>query len=114
MNLGFSSDGVKEVTLLELVVHGEKRKGKGREALLWLKKIFSALLYAQDFGFGRILDGLEGSFPFWMQMFREGILEGLEGEICQIHRGMTPQEIDEMEERVRRSIAALRMDAEGA
>ncbi|NLI33922.1 MAG: hypothetical protein GX422_14265 [Deltaproteobacteria bacterium] len=106
MSLGYAEKGCREVTLLELVIHGEKRQGKGRQALRWLKRTFNAELYAQDFGAGQLADGLEGSFPFWMKMFREGLLEGVEGEICSLHRGMSDREIDEMEEKVKRFIAA--------
>lgn len=105
ISLGLTREGVKEVTVFDLEIFGEKRQGKGREALEWLKKVFDGELYAQDFGIHRQRSGPEESLPFWIEMFRQGIIAGLESEICPLSREMSELEIDLVEEGVRRILA---------
>ena len=106
ISLGVTGEGKKEVTVFELVVHGEKGKGKGRSALQWLRGIFNAELYAQEFGGGYLREWPETSLPFWIRMFREGILKEVQVDAFCLHRGMTETEIEQVEERVRELIAA--------
>ncbi len=106
MNLGITEEGKREVTVFELVVHGEKGKGKGRSALKWLGKIFDAEVYAQEFGGGHLRDWPETSLPFWIRMFREGILAEVQVDAFCLYRGMTEAEIQGVEERVKELIAA--------
>lgn len=112
VSLGITEEGSREVTVFELVVHGEKGKGKGRSALQWLGKIFNAEVYAQEYGGGYLRDWPETSLPFWIRMFREGILVEVQVDAFCLHRGMTEAEIQGVEERVKELIAARESGAE--
>lgn len=107
ISLGLTAKGSKEVTVFELVVHGGRGKGRGRAALQWLREIFNAELYAQDFGGGHSREWPDSSLPFWVEMFREGVLEEVQVDAFCLVRGMTEAEIEQVEERVR-GIAAVR------
>lgn len=112
ISLGITEEGTWEVTVYELVVHGEKCKGKGRSALQWLGETFHAEVYAQEYGGGYLRDWPETSLPFWIRMFREGILVEVQVDAFCLHRGMTEAEIQGVEERVRELIAVREHGAE--
>lgn len=102
ISLALSPEGKKEITLYHLEVFGPKRRGQGRRALEWLKEIFKGELYVEDPGrIIRVKNISEGNFLFWIKMFREGLIDALDHEICCLRPGMGPDEIDEIERKVK-------------
>ena len=104
ISLSSSTDGKKEITLYHLEVSGDKRQGLGREALQWLRKIFKGELYVEDPGIIRVRNANAESLRFWVRMFREGIIDALDSEMCQLYPEMTETEIQAAEERINSSL----------
>jgi hypothetical protein len=80
LNLCLCDDGRKEITLYHLEVCGKKGCGLGREALRWLRHIFRGPVFIE---FGDPPDsstGLHSSTPFWLKMYREGLIDALDCE----------------------------------
>jgi hypothetical protein len=80
MSLSLTDDGSKEVTLYHLEVSCEKRRGIGRRALRWLKEIFKGAIFLEfpdshDPGIG-----FHPSMPFWLKMYREGLIDAMDCE----------------------------------
>ena len=88
LGLCLAEDGSKCITLFHLEVTGEQREGRGREALQWLKNIFKGEVVVEDPGSIRVESPTEESLPFWIKMYREGLVDVLEGDTCCFHRGM--------------------------
>jgi hypothetical protein len=103
ISLALSPKGEKEITLYYLEVLGPKRKGQGREALKWLKETLKGELYVEDPGRIRVKNASESSLPFWIKMFREGLIDELKSDWCCLHPQMDPSEIDQTEERIKKS-----------
>jgi hypothetical protein len=101
LSISLSREGNKEITLYHLEILGEKRQGCGREILRWLKKIFKGELYVEDPGAIRVRNATEESLLFWIKMFREGMIDAMEGENCLLYRDMSATEIEMVEQRVR-------------
>lgn len=97
LSLCIAEDGRKEIALFHLEVTGEQREGRGREALQWLKDVFKGEVIVEDPGNIRVESPTEESLPFWIKMFREGLVDALEGETCTLHRGMSEEEIARIE-----------------
>lgn len=94
LSLSLSQDGTKEITLYHLEVVGERRKGKGREALACLKKLFKGDLYVEDPGIIRVKNANEESLPFWVKMFQEGYIDALDSEACSLSPRTSETEIE--------------------
>lgn len=118
VSLSLSQDGTKEITLYHLEVIGPKRKGKGREALQYLKKIFKGELYVEDPGgladprFIRVKNASRESVLFWVKMFREGLIDAMESDMCSLSPGMSEDEITGIE--VELNAADVKRDASSA
>lgn len=80
LSLSMSEKGTKELTVYHLEVLGAKRQGQGRSALKLLKKIFGGELYVEDPGIIRVKNANRDSLLFWLQMYREGLIDAVESE----------------------------------
>jgi len=101
VSLCLTDDGTKEVTIYHLEVVGPKRQGSGRVCLKWLKKIFKGPMLLE---FPDVPE--EGSFHpsmlFWLRMYREGLIDGLDCETFYLE----PHASEELLEKVEREIRA--------
>ena len=104
ISLSSSQEGKKEMTLYHLEVFGDKRQGRGREALRWLRKIFKGELYVEDPGVIRVRNADEESLLFWVKMFREGIIDAIDSEMCQLYPEMSEPEISAVKERIDKAL----------
>ncbi len=98
ISLSLSKENKKEITIYHLEVMGSRRGGKGRDALLWLKKIFKGDLYVEDPGVIRVKNANQESLRFWVKMFREGHIEALDSEICTLGSQTSEVDISRIEE----------------
>ena len=83
LSLGLSNiDAVREITLFNLEITGERRRGSGRKAVLRLREIFGGRIYGEDSGDLRTVDGEELAVAgaFWAAMRREGLLNDSAGD----------------------------------
>jgi hypothetical protein len=107
LSLWLDEQGIKHVTLFHLEVIGEKRKGAGRKALKHLQKIFGGDLYVQDPGEATPPEGLAGgihvrqpnqeSAMFWIRMFKENLIQSVEGDLMSLDEETSPDEIETLE-----------------
>jgi hypothetical protein len=75
----------------------------GRQALLWLKKIFSGAIFLEFPNLPDPAAGLHPSIPFWFEMYREGLIDVLDCEdFC-----LSPHSTREQIEQVRRFIESM-------
>ncbi len=99
LSISLNETGTRDITLYYLEVEGPRRQGRGRSALLELKKIFKGQIFVEDPG--EILTdeySITESLLFWIQMFREGIIAGVESDHIKLYKGMTEEELKEQEE----------------
>ena len=106
ISLSSTKDGKKEITLYHLEVVGDRRRGQGREALQWLKKIFKGELYVEDPGVIRVKNANAESLLFWVRMFREGLIDAMDSDMCRLNREMTEMEIDAAQDKIRRALGS--------
>lgn len=104
ISLCLSPEGIKEITIYHLEVIEGKRVGQGREALLWLKKIFKGELYVEDPGVILVKNANGESILFWVKMFREGLIGSLESDLCGLYPEMDEAELDAIEEKFKRMV----------
>lgn len=100
LSLSLSENGAKEITLYYLEVMGPKRRGGGREALGYLKRIFKGELYVEDPGIIRVKNANEESIPFWIKMFQEGHIEALDSAECSLTRQTSEAEMNRIKDRI--------------
>jgi hypothetical protein len=83
MSLCVSTDGTREITIHELEMQGEKRKGQGRVMLRELRSIFKGEVNVEYSDLPAEQEALKGSLLFWVKMYREGLIDSLEcGDFC--------------------------------
>jgi hypothetical protein len=92
LSLSLTKKGTKEITLYHLDVLGPKRRGEGRKALKLLRKIFGGELYVEDPGIIRVKNANQESIQFWAQMYREGLIDALESDLCSLHPHLSDAE----------------------
>lgn len=102
LSLCLNPDGTKEITLHHFEVLGERRRGRGRAALLHLKKIFKGNLYIEYPGGHLITGRVDESLLFWVRMFKEGIVAVVDSEPYYLEEGMDGAEVDRIAEEIRR------------
>ena len=102
LSVSLAKDKSREVTLYHLEVLGSPRRGEGRAFLQWLKKIFKGGVYVEDPGI-LVRNASAESLLFWVKMFREGNVHAIEGEVLSLHCGMTPDEVDRIEDELRKA-----------
>lgn len=97
VSISLSSDARKQITLYHLEVEGIRRSGQGRAALQWLKQIFKGDLYVEDPGVIRVKNANAQTLLFWLKMYREGLIEALESEMCALSPDMSEADLVKME-----------------
>lgn len=106
LSLWLDEKGVKHMTLYHLEVIGEKRTGTGRKALKHLQKIFGGDLHVEDPGEfpppGEMTGGIHVRQPnqesamFWIQMFREELIQSVEGDLMNLDEETSPEELERL------------------
>ncbi|MFP3869639.1 MAG: hypothetical protein ACLFVT_01995 [Syntrophobacteria bacterium] len=110
LSLWLDEQGVKHITLFHLEVLGEKRKGAGRQALKHLQKIFGGDVYVQDPGEStpaeeeqaggiHVQEPNRESAMFWIKMFREGLVQSVEGDLMSLDENTTAGELETLQKR---------------
>ena len=95
-------EGSKEITIHDLEVFGEKRQGQGREALQWLKQAFKGTAFVEYPELSAEEEVRRGSLPFWVKMFREGLIDGLECGMFCLYQEMGEFELHRCEGQIRK------------
>jgi hypothetical protein len=101
ISLCLSDEGVRETTIHDLEVGGEKRKGQGRETLQWLKSIFKGEIHVDYPDLSEEQEASEGSLLFWVKMYREGLIDGLECGMFCLYPEMGESELGKIEKTIR-------------
>jgi hypothetical protein len=104
LSVWLDEQGNKHVTLFNLEVLGEKRKGLGREVLTCLRKIFGGDVYVQDPGESPVSREMAGgihvqepnlqSALFWIKMFEEKLIQSVEGDLMDLDEDTSPEEVE--------------------
>ncbi len=108
LSISLNEEGNRDITLYYLEVVGAKRCGTGREALKELKNIFKGKIFVEDPG--KILHSeysIVESLLFWIKMFREGLIDGLYSDYLELSPGMSEEELQEAEEKVKERLIRL-------
>ena len=101
ISLCLSPDGTREITIHELEVQGEKRKGQGRATLHGLRNIFKGEIYVEYPDLSAEQEASRGSLPFWVKMYREGLIDSLECGMFCLYPEMGEMELSKIEEQIR-------------
>ena len=106
LSLWLDEKGVKHMTLYHLEVIGGKRRGIGRKALKHLQKIFGGDVHVEDPGEfpppGEFTGGIHVRQPnqesamFWIQMFREDLIQSVEGDLMNLDEKTSPGELERL------------------
>lgn len=108
LSLWLDAHGVKHITLFHLEVLGGRRKGEGRGVLKHLRKIFGGDVYVQDPGESLPAQEIPGdihvrqpnreSALFWIQMFEEGLIQSVEGDLMNFDEGTTADHLETLKQ----------------
>jgi hypothetical protein len=101
VSLCLSEEDARETTIHEFEVLGERRKGQGRETLRWLRSIFKGQVYVEYPDLSAEQEESEGSLLFWVKMYREGLIDGLECGMCCLYPEMGEAELEKIEKTLR-------------
>ncbi len=109
MSLCLTDDGSKEITLYHLEITGPKNQGGGRAALKWLREVFKGAIFLE---FPDVVHSrpYHPSLPFWLKMYREGLVDGLDCENFYLSPGATASELEMVEGEV---LSALESEPAG-
>ncbi len=94
LSIALNKEGTRDITLYYIEILGPKRHGLGREALKELRKIFQGKIFIEDPG--EILTNeytITESLLFWIRMFEEGLIDGLESDHLKLYQGMPKNDI---------------------
>jgi hypothetical protein len=101
LNVWVDENGVRNITIYHLEVVGEKRRGKGRQALKDLRGLFGGDVYAEHPGTPAFqkahrntneLNQPDSNLPaFWIKMFEENLVHEVEDHDIFLDQN-TPQE----------------------
>jgi len=108
-SIALNTGGTRDLTIYYLEVLGPRRAGLGRKALLELKRIFQGKIFVEDPG--EILTdeySITESILFWIQMFREGVIDGLDSDLVRLHPGIDEKEMKKLEQTVISRMKVLR------
>jgi hypothetical protein len=104
ISLCLSDTGTKEITIHHLEIEGQRRKGKGRVAIRWLRKTFGGQVYVEYPEFPAPKEASTGNLAFWVKMYREGLIDGLEcGAFCLTPK-MSLAELHAIDEQIRETL----------
>jgi hypothetical protein len=98
ISLCLSEDGTRDVTIHDLEIQGPKRNGQGRATVQWLRTIFRGDIYVDYPEFSAKDEALAASLPFWVMMYRERRIDGLEGGMFCLYPEMDEAQISRIEE----------------
>ena len=108
ISLWLDEKGIKHITLYHLEVIGDKRKGGGRQALQHLQLIFGGDVHVEDPGEPTLTEEMAGgihvrqpnpeSAMFWIKMFRESLVQSVEGDLMNLDENTSPVELEALEE----------------
>ncbi|MFZ2446839.1 MAG: hypothetical protein WAW37_10810 [Syntrophobacteraceae bacterium] len=101
VSLCLTDDGSKEITLYHLEVYGPKRQGRGRETLRWLKQIFKGAIFLEFPDQPSEGCAFDPSMPFWLRMYREGLIDALDCETFYLSPLSSEAEVQSIEQEVR-------------
>jgi hypothetical protein len=106
LSLWLDEQGVKHITLYHLEVIGEKRQGIGRQTLKHLQKIFGGDVHVEDPGEGTPPEEMAGgihvrqpnpeSALFWVQMFKENLIQSVEGDLMNLDEKSSSQQLENL------------------
>lgn len=99
MSLCLTDDGRKEITLYHLEVTSEKHQGAGREALKWLKDVFKGPVFVEFPDSPDPETGTYSSIQFWLQMFREGLIDAVDCETFYLSPDASSDRVEEVRSR---------------
>jgi hypothetical protein len=97
LSLCLTDDGTKEVTLYHLELLCQRRHGMGRKALGWLKEIFRGPVFLEFPDSADPEIGFHPSMPFWLKMYREGLIDAIDCETFYLQPGATSDQVDEFQ-----------------
>jgi hypothetical protein len=100
MSLCLTDDGTKEVTLYHLEVLCEKCHGVGRKAVRWLKEIFRGPVFLEFPDSADPEIGFHPTLPFWLKMYREGLVDAIDCENFYLEPKATSDQVDEFQDRI--------------
>jgi hypothetical protein len=116
LNVWLDEIGTRHLTLYDLEVTGQKRRGTGRRALQELRRIFAGDIYVehpgllvsakQEFSDNYTERVNQASTLFWIKMFEEEIIKSVEDDFVCLHED-TP--IDQLE-KIKREACKLLND----
>lgn len=102
VSIALNEEGKRDVTVYFLEVLGPKRRGMGRHALRELKRMFGGRIFVEDPG-EIIADeySIAESLLFWLQMYKEGLIDALDSDYIVLKPNMSEEELEEVEMRIR-------------
>ncbi len=100
LSLSLDKNGLKHITIFWLEILGEKKRGIGRFALAYLRKIFQSQLHVEDAGYFHVKNVTRDSLLFWIKMFEEGVIQSLVSDEIKINECSTYQELKEAKEKL--------------
>ena len=96
MTVGLSEDGIKIVTLYELRARGPEARPVITGALKRIREIFGArIFFVDDPSVAPGTEGKKGCYRFWIQMLREGFIDGIESETLGVNHDTPLDQIEE-------------------
>jgi hypothetical protein len=101
ISLCLSPDGTREITIHQFETQGRKRTGHGRATLQGLRSIFKGEIYVEYPDLSPEQEASRGSLPFWVKMYREGLIDGLECGMFCLYPEMDETELSKIEEQIR-------------
>jgi hypothetical protein len=113
ISLCLSEDGTREVTIHNLEIQGQKRNGQGRATVQWLRATFRGDIYVDYPEFSAEDEALAASLPFWVKMFRQGYIDGLEGGMFCLYPEMDEAQISRIEEDIHSLLSSDRVVSGG-
>lgn len=100
ISLCFSPEGEKEVTLYDLEIYREKRKGEGMATLRWLRTIFRSSVFVDCCENPPAKETFQGTLLFWLKAYREGLIDGIECESFCLSPNMTQEDLNRIEKTI--------------
>jgi hypothetical protein len=113
ISLCLSKDGTREVTIHNLEIQGQKRNGLGRATVRWLRAVFNGDVYVDYPEFSSKDEALAASLPFWVKMYRERRIDGLEGGMFCLYPEMDEAQISRIEKDILSLLSSDRVASGG-
>jgi len=101
LSLCITEGGNREVTLYNLEVLDLRLAGDGRAALRWLRETFKGAIFLEFPDPPDPLIGFHPTMPFWLEMYKEGLIDSLDCEYFFLDSQATREQIDKVEKQVK-------------